>query len=147
MRMAHLKGIFRWHDLFFAQADTQKSGVRYWMECPLRSDAQETFQALYYIRSCSGGEVTRAEGLHLMKLAAKELQDEEKVEKRTKKLATKDDTDETKAGAKAATSGYIKAVGADSHYARIYCLEKSVANEIRGPRRRSERHAQIDLDK
>ena len=86
------------------------SGDRYKMEGPPRSDEQETFQDLYYIRSCSEGEVT---------LAAKELRDQAKADAQATKLAAKaaaKDQDE----AKAATRGYIKAVGADSNLARIH---------------------------
>ena len=55
--MAHLGGVSRKGDLFFAKVDTQESGVRYKMEGPLRSDEQEAFEDLHYIRSCSEGEL------------------------------------------------------------------------------------------
>ena len=149
--MAHLGGVSRKDDLFFAKVDTQESGVRYKMEGPLRSDEQEAFQDLHYIRSCSEGETTRAEGLHSMKLAAKELRDEVKADAQATKLGAKDaaaqaakkDRDE----AKAPTRGVVKAEGAAGRFARIRYIENGMEKEICGPLRRSERRAQIDLDK
>jgi len=54
--MAHLGGVSRRNDMFFAKVDTQDSGVRYWMEGPLRKDQQEACQDLDYIRSAAGGD-------------------------------------------------------------------------------------------
>jgi hypothetical protein len=167
--MAHLGGVFQSGGMFFAKVDTKESGEHYKMEGPLRGDHHEAHQDLDYIRSAAEGEVTRAEGLQSMKLAAKELRDEAKAETQAKKLAAKKATkmvkdeakaetqakklaakqvnDGSKAEAKADTRGFTKAVGADSHHARIHYVENSVEKEICGPRRRSERRANIDLSK
>jgi hypothetical protein len=127
--MAHLGGVSRRNDMFFAKVDTQDSGVRYWMEGPLRKDQQEACQDLDYIRSAAGGDATWAQGLHSMKLAAKELREEVKAE------------------AKASTRGAIKKEGATGYTARLRYIENGKARAMLGPARQSERRAQIDLDK
>ena len=147
--------VYRKDNLFFARVDTQELGVRYKMEGPLRSDEQEVFHDLHYVRSCSEGEATRAEGLHSMRLAAKELREKSKAdaqktelaakvsakmvrdEAKTDALATKlakeaaaqaakEDPDE----AKAATRGVVKADGA--FCAHPICQKNNMKQEIGG---------------
>ena len=117
--MAHLGDIFEKGDQYFAKVETREAGARFYMEGPLRN------QDLHYIRSCSEGEATRAEGLLSMKLAAKELREEAKV----------------------ATRGAIKKEGATGHIARLRYLENGKERVMLGPARQSKRRAQIDLDK
>jgi hypothetical protein len=99
------------------------------MEGPLRKDQQEACQDLDYIRSAAGGDATWAQGLHSMKLAAKELREEVKAE------------------AKASTRGAIKKEGATGYTARLRYIEDGKARAMLGPARQSERRAQIDLYK
>ena len=84
--MAHLGGVSCKDNLFFSKVDTQELGVRYKMEGPLRSDEQESFRDLHYIRSCAEGDATRAEGLHSMKLAAKDLRETAKADAQNSSL-------------------------------------------------------------
>jgi len=147
--MAHLGGVFQRGDMFFARVETKESGDRYKMEGPLRGDEQEALQDLDYIRSCSEGEGTRAEGLHSMQLAAKELRDEVKAQAQVAKLETKKaankDQEKAKADGKTAARGGVKANGSECFNACIQYIEKSVQKEIVGPPRRTERRAEAKL--
>jgi hypothetical protein len=135
---SHLGCISRADDRFFAKVDTQESG-----EGPLRREEKEALHDLDYIRSAAEGDVTQAEVLHSMKLAAKELRDEVKAEARVAKL----DQEKAKADAKTAARGGVKANGSECFTARIQYIEKSVEKELAGPPRRTERRAKADLDK
>ena len=149
--MSHLGCISRTDDRFFAKVDTQESGVRYKMEGPLRREEKEALHDLDYIRSAAEGDVTQAEGLHSMKLAAKELRDEVKAQAQVAKLEAKKaankDHEKANADGKTAARGGVKANGSECFTARIRYIEKSVEKEIAGPPRRTERRAKADLDK
>ena len=108
--MTQLGGVYSRGGQHFACINTALSGVRYYMEGPLRTDEKGALQDLASIRAAAEGETPRAEGLQAMQLAAKDLREE----------------------AKAATRGGIKAIDSDRFSARIQYFENSGRERLLG---------------